>query len=90
MDFCKPDAAAPFRVELARTNEAHFARTGEKQDFRSGREKDTYETLPAGNAVVLEEQLMKVAENRHSYELMTQLYRKHMQMFRIALGRNAE
>lgn len=90
VDFCKPDAAAPFRVELARTNEAHFARTGEKQDFRSGREKDTYETLPAGNAVVLEEQLMKVAENRHSYELMTQLYRKHMQMFRIALGRNAE
>lgn len=90
VDFRKPDVGSPFRVELTRTNEAHFGRTGEKQDFRSDREKDTYETLPAGNAVVLEEQLMKVAENRHDYELMTQLYRKHMQMFRTALGRNSE
>jgi flagellar basal-body rod protein FlgB len=90
VDFRKPDAGSPFRVELTRTNEAHFGRAGEKQDFRSQKEKDTYETLPAGNAVVLEEQLIKVAENRHDYELMTQLYRKHMQMFRIALGRNSE
>jgi flagellar basal-body rod protein FlgB len=90
VDFRKPDAGSPFRVELTRTNEAHFGRTGVKEDFRSGRDKDTYETLPAGNAVVLEEQLMKVAENKHDYELMTQLYRKHVQMFRIALGRNSE
>jgi flagellar basal-body rod protein FlgB len=90
VDFRKPDAASPFRIELTRTNEAHFGRMDEKQDFRTDREKNTYETLPAGNAVVLEEQLMKVAENRHQYELMTQLYRKHMQMFRIALGRNSE
>jgi flagellar basal body rod protein FlgB len=33
---------------------------------------------------------MKVAQNKHDYELMTQLYRKHVQMFRIALGRNSE
>jgi flagellar basal-body rod protein FlgB len=90
VDFRKPDAGSPFRVELTRTNEAHFGRTGVKEDFRSGRDKDTYETLPAGNAVVLEEQLIKVAENKHDYELMTQLYRKHVQMFRIALGRNSE
>jgi flagellar basal-body rod protein FlgB len=90
VDFRKPDAGSPVRVELTRTNEAHFGRTGVKEDFRSGRDKDTYETLPAGNAVVLEEQLMKVAENKHDYELMTQLYRKHVQMFRIALGRNSE
>jgi flagellar basal-body rod protein FlgB len=90
IDLRKPDAASPFRVELTRTNEAHLARTGEKQDFRTGRQDETYETLPTGNAVVLEEQLMKVAQNKHDYELMTQLYRKHVQMFRIALGRNSE
>jgi len=90
IDLRKPDAAAPFRVELTRTNEAHLARTGEKQDFRTGRQDETYETLPTGNSVVLEEQLMKVAQNKHDYELMTQRYRKHVQMFRIALGRNSE
>ena len=90
LNFRDPDAASPFRVELARTHEAHLARTGEKLDFRSDRQKDTYETLPTGNAVVLEEQLMKVAQNRHDYELITQLYRKHVQMFRIALGRGSE
>jgi flagellar basal-body rod protein FlgB len=36
---------------------------------------------------VLEEQLVKVAETQMDYQTMTNLYRKHMQMFRIALGR---
>ena len=33
VDFSKTDGATTFRVELARTNPAHFARTGEKSDF---------------------------------------------------------
>ena len=90
IDFRKPDAGSTFHVELTRTHESHIGRSGEQQDFRSDRQKETYETLPTGNAVVLEEQLMKVAQNKHDYELMTQLYRKHIQMFRIALGRNSE
>ena len=84
IDFRKPDAGSTFHVELTRTHESHIGRSGEQQDFRSDRQKETYETLPTGNAVVLEEQLMKVAQNKHDYELMTQLYRKHIQMFRIA------
>jgi len=90
VDFRKPGAASPFHVELARTHESHIARSGEKQDFRSGKQDNPYETLPTGNAVVLEEQLMKVAQNRQDYELMTQLYRKQVQMFHIALGRNSQ
>jgi flagellar basal-body rod protein FlgB len=90
VDLRKPDTASQFHVELTRTHESHIARSGEKQDFRSGKQDDPYETLPTGNAVVIEEQLMKVAQNRHDYELMTQLYRKHMQMFHIALGRNSQ
>ena len=33
---------------------------------------------------------MKVAQNQHDYELMTQLYHKQMQMFHIALGQNTQ
>lgn len=90
VDFRKPEIGKPFQVELTRTNEAHFSRSGETSDFRSDRDRKPYETLPTGNAVVLEEQLMKVAQNKHDYELMTRLYRKHIQMFQIALGRNSQ
>ena len=44
-----------------------------------------YETSPSGNAVVLEEQLIKVAKTQDDYQTMTNLYRKHMEMFRTAL-----
>ena len=43
------------------------------------------EASPSGNAVVLEEQLMKVARTQMDYQTMTNLYRKHMSMFRTAL-----
>ena len=53
-----------------------------------GRQKDTYETSPAGNAVILEEQLIKIAETQASYQTMTNLYRKHMDLLRLALSGN--
>lgn len=90
VDFSKSDGASAFRVELARTDPAHYGRLGGKSEFGSEKQRDPYETLPTGNAVVLEEQLMKVAQTKHDYELMTRLYRKHMQMFQIALGRNSQ
>ncbi|MEM9682854.1 MAG: flagellar basal body rod protein FlgB [Pseudomonadota bacterium] len=90
VDFRKAETASPFQVELTRTHASHIGRSGETSDYRSVRERDPYESLPTGNAVVLEEQLIKVAQTRHDYELMTRLYRKHLQMFRIALGRNSQ
>jgi len=56
-------------------------------EFGTRNQKDVYETSPDGNSVVLEQQLMKVTETRMDYELMTNLYRKHMGMLRSALGR---
>jgi len=90
VDFSKSDGASPFQAELVRTNPAHFGRMDRPSDFDSQKDKDPYETLPTGNGVVLEEQLMKVAKTKHDYELMTRLYRKHMEMFQIALGRNTQ
>ena len=52
---------------------------------RVERQGSSWETSPSGNAVVLEEQMLKVAETQTEYELMTNLYRKHMAMFRMAL-----
>jgi flagellar basal-body rod protein FlgB len=45
-----------------------------------------YETAPAGNAVVLEEQMGKVSETSVAHRLTTELYRKHLGMIRTAIG----
>ena len=90
IDFRDPKTDNPFRVALARTHAAHLKRVGAKGEFDVERQRDTYETLPTGNAVVLEEQLVKVAGNQQDHALLTQLYRKHIQMFRIALGRRGQ
>ena len=52
---------------------------------RIERQKDAYETSPSGNAVILEEQLIEVAKTQSDYQLMVNLYRKHMDMVRTAV-----
>jgi flagellar basal-body rod protein FlgB len=73
-------------VKPRATNAAHLqgtvARGGPARVERQG---ESWETSPSGNAVIIEEQLLKVAETQTDYELMTNLYRKHMAMFRMAL-----
>ncbi len=74
-------------LEMKQTSAAHMSQMLRKSAFRDAEQKETYETAPDGNAVVIEEQLMKVTENQGSYRLVTNLYRKHVNMIRIALGK---
>jgi len=68
------------------TNPAHMRGTvASDSPAKSERQRNTYEASPAGNAVVLEEQMIKVSETQSAYQLMSNLYRKHMDMFRLAL-----
>ena len=50
-------------------------------------QKQTYEVAPSGNSVVLEEQMIKVGQTQMDYQMLSNLYRKHMNMMRTALGR---
>lgn len=77
------------RVEPVATNAAHMRGAAAAPGAaRTYTEDEPYETSPSGNAVILEEQLIKVGETQTSYQMMTNLYRKHMEMFRIALRGN--
>ena len=49
--------------------------------------KKGMETTPAGNSVVLEEQLINVAETQIQYSMLTNLYRKQADLVRLAIGR---
>lgn len=76
-------------VEPATTDPAHLrgAPQGPARPAEGADQRERFETAPSGNAVVLEEQLIKVAETQMDYQTMTNLYRKHIQMLRTALGR---
>ncbi len=56
------------------------------RDFSSQEERRPFETAPNGNAVVLEEQMAKINETQISHDLTTQLYKKHLNMIRMAIG----
>ncbi len=56
-------------------------------EFAVGKEKKPYETSPAGNSVILEEQMNKINETAISNKIMNDLYRKNIDMIKIAIGR---
>lgn len=57
--------------------------------FRAGTEAKPYETEPSGNAVSLEEQMMKVSKTQADYQLVTNLYSKQITMMKTALDQGA-
>ena len=51
-------------------------------------ERKTYEVSPVGNAVDLEEQMMKSSKTNMDYQLMTNLYSKNLGLLRSAMRSN--
>lgn len=72
------------------TNAAHMTGAGDIDDPKNREQKVTYEVAPAGNAVILEEQMVSSAQNTMDYNLMTTLYQKNINMIRTALGRSGQ
>lgn len=76
------------QVNMARTNEKHLEGNSKRvTDFREEITHRPWETSPAGNAVILEEQMAKVNETQIAHKLTTQLYKKHLAMLRMAIGK---
>lgn len=73
-------------VRISRTNGRHI-HVKEIAKYETQINRDVRETSPTGNAVILEEEMMKVAETQIQYELTTTLYRKNLGMLKTALGR---
>jgi flagellar basal-body rod protein FlgB len=87
--FCRVLRGQMTRVDPVATDAAHLRGTAsEPGAARTYRVETPYETSPSGNAVILEEQLIKIGETQTNYQMMTNLYRKHMEMFRMALRGN--
>ncbi len=46
-----------------------------------------FEVRPAGNAVILEEEMMKVTQNQFDFRMASTLYNKSLGLIRTAIGR---
>ncbi len=75
------------RKQMAVTSANHISPKHKSNDFRSEKSRENYETSLSGNSVIVEEQLMKVSETQGGYRLATNLYKKHLDMLKSAIGR---
>ena len=80
------------QVNLTKTAGNHLQGTSVKPTYRVENEgrRGLYEISPDGNQVVLEEQMMKVADNQAQFQLASNIYRKNIQMFRMAVSGNSQ
>ncbi len=70
-------------LQMTRTSAAHIAPTGANVRFTSTKTPDSETTLD-GNSVVVEEQMLKMAESRMAYDAAIGFYQKSMSMLRLA------
>ena len=76
-------------VSLAETNPEHMGLGGAtNNDPKQQKDKNPYEVAPSGNAVVLEEQLMKASQNYTNHAFITSLYQKNINMLNMAVKSN--
>ncbi len=57
-------------------------------NFQQEKQIDAFEVTPSGNAVVLEEQMLKMSENALDYQATTRLYKKMTSLMNTAIGGN--
>ena len=83
-DFRKVLAQSTSVVALVTTDPGHLAGFTDAGDFPNNRNQ--YQVRPAGNAVNLEDEMMKVAANQMDYQAATQIYTRSLGLLKTAVG----
>jgi len=89
LDFRARLRMAEQKLRVARTDDQHFGSSRTVRRHRESESREPYEMAPAGNSVVMEEQLMRMNQTAMDHQLATHIYRKYVGMIRTALGQGA-
>jgi len=74
-------------LAMVRTSSGHLApSTGSGQSFEPDRHV-MFQSTPTGNAVDLEDEMLKVASNQMDYAAVTSLYSKSLHLLKTAIGK---
>lgn len=76
------DRAGGTAAGLVRTHPSHVAAGPDPRAYAQERQRRPWEVSPAGNAVVLDEQMAKLSQTAIDHKLATQLYRKYLGFIR--------
>ena len=85
LDFGSQVAQAG-QVRVASAEPAHITGANATGPFASA-QNNKYDVRPAGNAVSVEEEMIKVAANQMDYQAATSLYSRSMGLFKTALSK---
>jgi flagellar basal-body rod protein FlgB len=77
----------PAAVHLARTDSSHIAGAGAGSSRFKDARVGVYDVRPTGNAVVLEDEMVKVAANQMDYQAVTTLYTRSLGLIKTAVGK---
>ncbi|MEO5337152.1 MAG: flagellar basal body rod protein FlgB [Magnetospirillum sp. WYHS-4] len=88
MKFTQMLQRQAMQVNMDVTTPGHLPGTRKRvRDFTEQEEAKPFETAPAGNGVIMEEQMAKLNENQMAQKMTTELYKKHMNNIRVAIGK---
>lgn len=73
-------------LPMARTSASHLSASGAEPNFQQNR-RAGFETRPAGNAVNLEDEMLKASANQMDYAAATSLYSKSIHLLKTAIGK---
>jgi flagellar basal-body rod protein FlgB len=73
-------------LPIARTSQGHISADGADPTFEQNR-RAGFQTRPAGNAVSLEDEMLKVSANQMDYAAVTALYSKSLHLLKTAIGK---
>jgi flagellar basal-body rod protein FlgB len=89
-DLTQPDFGRSLRVaslQLDRTDAGHLVGEGDAASGFAAKSSGQYEVRPGGNAVSLEDEMIKVADNQMDYETVTSLYTRSLSLVKMAIGK---
>jgi flagellar basal-body rod protein FlgB len=82
-----PLSAQAQPLRLATTERGHIPGIGSAGEAFRSEQRKIYDVRPTGNAVNLEDEMMKVAGNQMDYQAVTALYTRSLNLLKTAIGK---
>ena len=84
--FDASGSSANGSLPMMRTSTGHIGPSGAPESFDHN-SNTGFETRPAGNAVNLEDEMLKVSSNQMDYAAVTSLYSHNLHLLKTAIGK---
>lgn len=82
-------ARGPAAPTLSATTASHFRGLAPARPGEEAAVARSFETVPSGNGVNLEDQMLRAAQNQSDFQLAASLYQKSLRMLATAVGKRA-